>query len=409
MNKKINLIFALMMALGFSGHAQIVINNLDMYGHREATYEFSVFETSLEQVAAADTSGENVVWDFANVREQSSFNYVYISPEELDGFPASVIARADFGLTTTGGMGGGNPLGFGGELPYFKEDNKLKVIVPIPGDLDGVFLVEQSERKALLWQKFQQAAQRGKTNDDEDFLGIFETTDIAFPAAFGDQWQDVVSLPIALPGEFLAAIAPDLPFSPDSIRISFEITVNSEVTGSGNLMLPRDEYEAVKVTRTINFDFGDVEFYLFGNWIPAPIDLGDFLGDDLDDLDFPVTSEWYSNEYGIAIMELTSFEDEDEVTVSYMKEQVSTSRAAFDKPQIKLYPNPTADVLHIENNFKTGFNIAVYDLTGKRIQNKPQQSGTTVQLEVSHLKSGMYILRMEDREGNQATKKFIVK
>ena len=77
-----------------------------------------------------------------------------------------------------------------------------------------------------------------------------------------------------------------------------------------------------------------------------------------------------------------------------------------EEMSMKLYPNPVKDMLYIQsNNHETGAVVQIYDLTGHLVLNKNMENHTT-RLDVSGLRKGIYLLRMESK-GKLVTRKFI--
>jgi len=72
---------------------------------------------------------------------------------------------------------------------------------------------------------------------------------------------------------------------------------------------------------------------------------------------------------------------------------------------LNIFPNPASDYLHIEGNNMIIDELKIIDVLGKVIySNKILQ--TTSLLDVSFLKSGLYFLTVETKEG-RVVKKFI--
>ncbi|TRX35402.1 DUF3500 domain-containing protein [Flavobacterium restrictum] len=77
--------------------------------------------------------------------------------------------------------------------------------------------------------------------------------------------------------------------------------------------------------------------------------------------------------------------------------------------KIKIYPNPTTDVLSISNESSfTNANFSITDITGRTILKKSAVSGTSANINVASLSKGTYIVKIED-EGKSMTSKFIKK
>ncbi len=76
-----------------------------------------------------------------------------------------------------------------------------------------------------------------------------------------------------------------------------------------------------------------------------------------------------------------------------------------EKQLVKIYPNPVADVLHIDN-ITTISNISIYNINGQRVFNKPSNSSTAV-LQMSNLQPGIYLLILENKKGEKVSEKII--
>ena len=85
--------------------------------------------------------------------------------------------------------------------------------------------------------------------------------------------------------------------------------------------------------------------------------------------------------------------------ISMVQKQIAT---------LSLYPNPAKS--HIILNFggwKDVISICVYDVSGKLVESKQVINANQLQLDVSLLKPGIYMLRVLDKAGNMQTLKFI--
>ncbi len=70
---------------------------------------------------------------------------------------------------------------------------------------------------------------------------------------------------------------------------------------------------------------------------------------------------------------------------------------------VTVYPNPASTILHLEGVDK-GSIIALYDLTGRQVA----QATSANEISVSHLNSGLYLLRITTAEGQVITQKITV-
>lgn len=85
------------------------------------------------------------------------------------------------------------------------------------------------------------------------------------------------------------------------------------------------------------------------------------------------------------------------ITVTNVKSR-SLEENANNGDEISIYPNPVEDVLHIK--FNTDLivkSVTIYDFTGKEVINRTIQSSN--EINVSHLKSGSYVLKMNTSNG----------
>jgi hypothetical protein len=78
-----------------------------------------------------------------------------------------------------------------------------------------------------------------------------------------------------------------------------------------------------------------------------------------------------------------------------------------NKGMFSVYPNPAQDVLQFttKSDFKPA-EAKIFDLSGKVVLSKKTDTNT---LQVSHLSSGVYILNLKDKSGNNYSQKFIKK
>jgi len=87
-----------------------------------------------------------------------------------------------------------------------------------------------------------------------------------------------------------------------------------------------------------------------------------------------------------------------------------TNTLALSKQQLldgfALYPNPMrgGGMLNIQSRSKSEMNISIYDVIGKQVF---QRNTTETQINISHLKAGMYFVKVQ-QDGKTATRKLVV-
>ncbi|MBE0654545.1 MAG: T9SS type A sorting domain-containing protein [Bacteroidales bacterium] len=75
---------------------------------------------------------------------------------------------------------------------------------------------------------------------------------------------------------------------------------------------------------------------------------------------------------------------------------------------INLYPNPVEDMLII-NNLRGSNQVKVYDLVGKEVYSAGIKQEGQVELNVNELKTGVYMISIQNENGSRSVKKFIKK
>jgi endoglucanase len=88
----------------------------------------------------------------------------------------------------------------------------------------------------------------------------------------------------------------------------------------------------------------------------------------------------------------------------YFHKNTVLSTDSFAVSKVKLYPNPTSNVLNIES-VGTIQNIAIYNVLGQEVMNKLTNK-TLVSLDISGLNAGVYIIKTAI-DGNVSSTKFI--
>ena len=84
--------------------------------------------------------------------------------------------------------------------------------------------------------------------------------------------------------------------------------------------------------------------------------------------------------------------------------QNTLSVNTFDYSNVKVYPNPTKNILNIESNSFEVSSVEIHDVLGKRVF---QQNGlNNNQIDISNLTNGIYIMKI-NADGKTLTRKII--
>jgi hypothetical protein len=84
---------------------------------------------------------------------------------------------------------------------------------------------------------------------------------------------------------------------------------------------------------------------------------------------------------------------------------VGVNNEALVENNISIYPNPSSDYITILAKNIPIKNIKIIDLTGKLIY----ENTFIEKVNVSNLKTGMYVIQIESKDGKQTVHKFIKK
>jgi hypothetical protein len=78
--------------------------------------------------------------------------------------------------------------------------------------------------------------------------------------------------------------------------------------------------------------------------------------------------------------------------------------------QVRLFPNPSNGILNMSTSASNSLNEAlVYDVLGKQVSRFQNENLTQQQqFDISHLKRGLYLVRLELKDGSSITKKVIL-
>lgn len=117
--------------------------------------------------------------------------------------------------------------------------------------------------------------------------------------------------------------------------------------------------------------------------------------------------DFYSASNGVNLNRGTSGDNgyTDQLTIT---ENVSTNLLTSEKlNRVNTFPNPVSDLLYVD---PAGFNqltLMLFDLKGALIQTLNISSNQVSNLDLSNLSSGIYLLRIEDQQGNGINKKLV--
>lgn len=330
--------FALCMAFAFAANAQITLTSADVGA--VGTKFFMKIDTSGGSGLVVGSGGTNQAWDFTMVSPGASDTVEFLDPATTPygaDFPNSNLCI--FQSDANG-------------YAYLVSDNSGLEIVGFAGDpanLGSTFVLPQ-----------------------EDPLRLAN-----FPFTYGDSFQDTSIVDGSY--EFTA-------FPPaDSARLRSTAHRNLTADAWGELEFPGATYSTLRVKEvTTTWD---------SIWAHIP-----FLGWNLisDTVYTDSTFTWWANGEGYLICEIDYAGGDISRVVYQNPNQVNIWSGPVYEHIV--YPIPANNTLHIQQHTPKPLNIEVYALTGQLLLQK-KQDGRDLDVDISELQEGNYIVRLLDKDG----------
>ncbi len=91
---------------------------------------------------------------------------------------------------------------------------------------------------------------------------------------------------------------------------------------------------------------------------------------------------------------------QDESTIETIAEQT-------DK-RLMIYPNPASETVTVELIKDSIKNITIYSLDGRMVMNEKGNTSNSIELSISHLEKGVYVISAQTNEGDTLTQKLII-
>lgn len=199
-----------------------------------------------------------------------------------------------------------------------------------------------------------------------------------------------------------------LPIAPDSVRVRVATTRTDIVDGWGTVAIPGGTYNVLRERRT---EYREVRLDARIGLLPW-LDITDLA---LGNLPIPqlgrdtlVTYSFWSDtaKEPVAVVNMDDAGAQvQSVEFKFNGGVSSTTQSTVRSPKVLAYPNPAMVQAHFEfSNIPTGqYELALYDLTGKRLLQRTYQiSGQqTESVGVAHLPKGVYLYALTDGQGRK--------
>lgn len=210
-----------------------------------------------------------------------------------------------------------------------------------------------------------------------------------FPRTYGSHFNDTYAFVTEADGAGLPT-----PIPVNRVKLTHTGHVYDTTDAYGTLITPTGTYYALRV-KSVDFTHDILEYKLFSfsQWTVLS-----------NKMDTSVTYSWHAKEEKLAIAEFTydSIGNPARFTYSSVLPVVTTNIVSNGtNGGLKVYPCPASDriwIVGLENNPSNQM-AEIFSLDGKLILKEQLMSNSLV---VSSLKSGMYLLRLTDSDGNRS-------
>ena len=112
--------------------------------------------------------------------------------------------------------------------------------------------------------------------------------------------------------------------------------------------------------------------------------------------------------YDVSLTVSNDYGDDTMLKEDYIDVQPIGINEPGDDEIIRIYPNPTEGVLHVENTSKEELYLSIYSMTGQLVLERRIQSGTEV-LNLGNMESGIYFIKYMTENQQLKTGKLIIK
>lgn len=196
-----------------------------------------------------------------------------------------------------------------------------------------------------------------------------------------------------------------LQLRPDSIRVAFNSIANDTIDAWGKVTLAGKTYDVLR-EKSVNISETKIFFKLpFIGWIDLSVILGGgglpagidgFLG-----ADTTTTYNFYTNTLKEILVSVDTDNMGNILGITYANTNTVSAKDEWVATGFKAYPNPATDRISIEINdgIKEDFSLSMVDISGKTVLRRDYPPSESVSLDVQHLMRGLYVVRLEDRQG----------
>lgn len=371
MKKKLLSLITLIGA-GVLASAQITINDTHIVGIGDVVEQA---QDTLPTVGIG-SAGANQTWNFSSIQQHTLDSLFFKNPSTLPG-------NGDFPTSNLG-------------LKDSNEDSSWTFLTKNTAGLfvDGIHQIQSGQPTSI----------------------PITATIITFPStmgtSFGDTWNGILFT-------FPLGQDPDGPGphgTVDSLRVTREAVVNSNIDSWGNVTTPFGTFASLRQI-VIEEDADTTWQLVSGVWEVMSTTTQTFLatfGVNQSKFAYDTirTARWWTNDVSakFPIIEMDYEANGSVNSVSWQKNSPFVGVEEMNaKPIFSLYPNPAKDIINISTDKIENSIISIFDITGKEVKSIDFNS-PTISLNINDLDAGVYFYTVTNRTSGKTlqTNKFIV-
>ncbi len=200
-----------------------------------------------------------------------------------------------------------------------------------------------------------------------------------------------------------------LPVTPDSIRINQLTTTNVVVDAWGQLLLPGESHDVLRLRKEIENSFTIEALLPVIGWIDATVLAGGAIPGIEDSMTESYEFLSDNSKESIATVNFDTLGGVVQTVTFKPPSTVPVTQISNLKERFQVYPNPAYITAKIDvHGYENGaYSLEVYDITGKQVYNKSLEvrGDMTVRIEVMEWNKGTYLCSLVDASGKTLSAK----
>ncbi len=211
---------------------------------------------------------------------------------------------------------------------------------------------------------------------------------LIFPLVYGSAWSDSTRSDNTYPGSDFGAPV-------DSIRVQVYVLVNNSCDGHGQLLLPVDSVEALRLKTDVYVEVDISAYTTITGWFPVQ-----------NSTEGQTSYVFFNKEGGYYAASLTLKANQPNIgEIVYRSSNVMSVKNPTEKEQTLLYPNPAQNHFRIEA--KQAGSLQIFDLQGKLVQANVGLEEGTNRIETGALQPGQYLVVILYQDGTSSVNRIV--